>query len=103
MVLPSLLRQISFPPLRNPHLRDAIQRCLVYSPERRISIPDLLCHPFLRPDLLPAVPPTAPGPAAAGVALSEQQIQVRGRRSCQTGSTFRAHACVSRAVGTLEM
>jgi serine/threonine protein kinase len=95
----SLSRQIAFPPLRNSHLRDAIQRCLVFSPEGRISIPDLLRHPFLRPDLLPAAPSAGPGPAAPGIALSEQQLQVRRRNNRQSWGPFRARACVLWGVG----
>lgn len=72
----SLILQIDLPPLRNPHLLDTIQRCLEYNPERRITIPELLRHPFLRPENAPVVPPALPSSSGA-VAFSEQQIKVR--------------------------
>jgi serine/threonine-protein kinase TTK/MPS1 len=41
---------IHFPPLRNRALLDVIQRCLDRDPKRRITMPELLGHAFLRPE-----------------------------------------------------
>lgn len=40
---------ISFPPISNPDLLDVIQRCLKRHPKSRITMPELLDHPFLHP------------------------------------------------------
>lgn len=43
--------EIAFPPLSNPHLLDVIQRCLRRHPKSRITMQELLDHPFLHPAL----------------------------------------------------
>lgn len=40
---------IAFPPLSNPHLLDVITRCLARNPKARITMSELLDHPFLHP------------------------------------------------------
>lgn len=40
---------IRFPPLANPYLLDVIQKCLVRHPKSRITMQELLDHPFLHP------------------------------------------------------
>jgi serine/threonine-protein kinase TTK/MPS1 len=41
---------IEFPPLENPFLLETLRGCLRRDPKRRMTIPDLLNHPFLHPD-----------------------------------------------------
>jgi serine/threonine-protein kinase TTK/MPS1 len=43
--------EIAFPSLSNPHLLDVIQRCLRRHPKSRITMQELLDHPFLHPAL----------------------------------------------------
>lgn len=43
--------EIAFPPLSNPHLLDVIRRCLRRHPKSRITMQELLDHPFLHPAL----------------------------------------------------
>ena len=40
---------IAFPPISNPELLDVIKRCLQRHPKARITMPQLLEHPFLHP------------------------------------------------------
>lgn len=42
--------KINFPAISNYWLMDAMKRCLCWDPQKRLRIPDLLAHPFLRPD-----------------------------------------------------
>ena len=42
--------EISYPPVENPFLIDAIQGCLRRDPKQRLTIPQLMAHPFLKPD-----------------------------------------------------
>lgn len=55
--IPDPSKKISFPPLRNAHIQDVLQRCLQRRPERRPTIPELLRHSLLNPDAAPAAPP----------------------------------------------
>ncbi|KAL3697086.1 hypothetical protein R1sor_011162 [Riccia sorocarpa] len=45
--------KIPYPPVRDPWLLDAMQRCLTWNRFSRPNIQELLVHPFLRPDLAP--------------------------------------------------
>lgn len=42
--------EISFPAVPNPHAMDVMKRCLDRNPRKRITIPQLLEHPFLHPE-----------------------------------------------------
>lgn len=42
--------KIPFKPISDPHLLDVLKGCLQRNPEERMSIPDLLAHPFLKRD-----------------------------------------------------
>jgi len=76
--------QIEFPPLANDALLDVIKRCLDRNPRTRISMPELLAHPFLRPVM--AATPSASGgglatpngsqrlPTTDSVELSKEQL-----------------------------
>eukprot|EP00850_Spirogloea_muscicola_P007128 SM000035S13108 [mRNA] locus=s35:454546:458080:- [translate_table: standard] len=57
--------EIEFRPVPNPWLLDCLRRCLNRDPAARITIPELLQHPFLRPDLItgPAGAPLRPLPS----------------------------------------
>lgn len=43
---------IEFPKVDNPFLLDVIQSCLTRETKKRPTIPELLQHPFLRPDFI---------------------------------------------------
>ena len=43
---------IDFPPIANKYLLDVLQRCLQRDPSKRLTIPQMLEHPFLRPETL---------------------------------------------------
>lgn len=42
--------EISFPAVPNPHAMDVMKRCLDRNPKERITIPQLLEHPYLHPE-----------------------------------------------------
>ena len=72
--------EIPMPPVANPHLTALISACLERHPHRRITIAEILKHPFLRPAA--AATPASKGsggaeepasPAQSG--LSAQQLQ----------------------------
>lgn len=42
--------QIQFPKVVNPFLMEVMQSCLQRDPKKRMTIPDLLRHPFLKID-----------------------------------------------------
>ena len=42
--------QIQFPPIRNSYLLDVMKRCLDRNPKTRITMAELLEHPFLHPE-----------------------------------------------------
>ncbi|RMZ52746.1 hypothetical protein APUTEX25_000865 [Auxenochlorella protothecoides] len=70
---------IAFPPLPNPALAEVLRRCLVRDPKTRISMRELLAHPFLRP--VTAAPegaggmPATPAPRRGRVELSVEQLE----------------------------
>ncbi|PRW45719.1 hypothetical protein C2E21_5938 [Chlorella sorokiniana] len=64
--------RIVFPPLKNAALLDVIQRCLDRNPRSRITMQELLEHPFLRPTHA-AAPAAAPKPGSS-VELSREQL-----------------------------
>ena len=72
--------KIAFPALRNASLLNTLQRCLDRNPTTRVTIPELLAHPFLRPDLAAvSLSPRKLQPAvlegqAKGAAVSAQQL-----------------------------
>ncbi|KAL1522782.1 hypothetical protein AB1Y20_017754 [Prymnesium parvum] len=57
--IPDVTKPISFPELRNAHLREVLMRCLNRRPSQRMTIPELLEHPLLRPELQPAAAPVS--------------------------------------------
>ena len=72
--------EIPMPPVANPHLTALITACLERHPHRRITIAEILKHPFLRPAA--AATPASKGSAAAEEpaspaqsGLSAQQLQ----------------------------
>jgi serine/threonine-protein kinase TTK/MPS1 len=50
LAIPNPNHKIKFPPLRNVHLQDVLQRCLEREPSRRPTIPELMQHALLRPE-----------------------------------------------------
>ena len=50
LAIPNPNHKISFPPLRNVHLQDVLQRCLQRDPSSRPTIPELMRHALLRPE-----------------------------------------------------
>jgi len=68
--IPDPTKLIAFPPTRNTYMVDVLKRCLQRQPANRPSIPDLLDHPLLRPDLrLPSPAPLAVASQGDGVSL----------------------------------
>jgi serine/threonine-protein kinase TTK/MPS1 len=68
--IPDATKPIAFPPMRNPCMIDVLRRCLQRQPTKRPSIPELLEHPLLRPEL--RARPASPAPAVVadeGVSL----------------------------------
>ncbi|GJP49469.1 hypothetical protein CLOM_g8667, partial [Closterium sp. NIES-68] len=65
---------IDFPPVANPHLLDIMKRCLVRNPSHRITLPQLLAHPYVCASTLHAPPapslPQLPPPDAAAAAAA---------------------------------
>lgn len=76
--------RVSFPPLRNAALLDVIQRCLDRNPRSRISMQELLEHPFLRPCQAPPAPPAA-GTRPGSVELSREQLTKLLQQVAATG------------------
>ncbi|KAL6771913.1 hypothetical protein ACKKBG_A28265 [Auxenochlorella protothecoides x Auxenochlorella symbiontica] len=70
---------IAFPPLPNPALAEVLRRCLDREPKTRVSMRELLAHPFLRP--VTAAPegaggmPATPAPRRGRVELSVEQLE----------------------------
>ena len=67
-VIPDARHKLEYPPLKNPLIVDVLKRCLDKNPRTRISIPELLDHPFLNPEKI-----AAPQPAESG--LNAEQLQ----------------------------
>jgi len=67
---------IEIPGTGNPACEDAVRRCLDRNPKTRITIEQLLDHPFLHPGRAAAAP--TPGPA-----LSREQLEVLLAQMCQ--------------------
>ncbi|WIA08718.1 hypothetical protein OEZ85_008142 [Tetradesmus obliquus] len=63
--------QVAYPALANTDLMDVMRRCLDRDPKTRISLQELLDHPFLHPNR--RLPP--PAAAAPAVGLSEEQMK----------------------------
>lgn len=71
---------ISFPPISNPDLLDVIQRCLKRHPKSRITMPELLEHPFLHPN---AQKPTN---KSNSIELSKDQLKDLLQKVATTGA-----------------
>ena len=86
--------QIEFPPMRNAALLNVIQRCLDRNPRTRITMEELLNHPFLAPthDNLGAK-------SSGGVELNEEQLRKLLLKVCHTGGV--SDADVSQLSGQL--
>lgn len=52
---------INYPPVDDPTILPVLQGCLQRNPNKRMSIPELLSHPFLRRSATPAVSPSMIG------------------------------------------
>ncbi|KAF8072718.1 MPS1 [Scenedesmus sp. PABB004] len=59
---------VAYPPLANADLADVMRRCLDRDPKTRITLQELLDHPFLHPNRRPAAAPPGGG-------LSEEQMK----------------------------
>jgi serine/threonine-protein kinase TTK/MPS1 len=70
---------IEFPPLKNAALLDVIKRCLDRNPRTRITMDELLNHPFLAPTHANAKT------SSGGVELNEEQLRKLLLKVCQTG------------------
>ena len=69
---------IAFPPISNPELLDVIKRCLQRHPKARITMPQLLEHPFLHPH---ASKPTN----SNSIELSKDQLRELLQRVASSG------------------
>jgi serine/threonine-protein kinase TTK/MPS1 len=69
---------IEFPPMRNAALLDVIKRCLDRNPRTRITMDELLNHPFLAPT-------HANTKTSGGVELNEEQLRKLLLKVCHTG------------------
>ena len=78
--------QIEFPRIRNSYLLDVMQRCLDRNPKMRITMAELLDHPFLRPEQSLTTPDrSGPGNASGSwnpsaglsgsIELSQEQLR----------------------------
>lgn len=77
---------IELPPVSNPFLADVIRNCLKRDPKKRMTIPELLVHPFLRPDdLMSKFDAPIPGWTKPMVERLVKQILLRGQ--IQPGAT----------------
>lgn len=54
--------KINYPDIQNQWLLHCMQSCLEREPSKRLGIPDLLDHPFLRPDREQWSSPSGSGP-----------------------------------------
>jgi len=70
--------QIDFPPMKDAALLDVIQRCLDRNPRSRITMDELLHHPFLTPTHANAT-------KSGGVELNEEQLRKLLLKVCATG------------------
>jgi serine/threonine-protein kinase TTK/MPS1 len=75
---------IEFPPMRNAALLDVIKRCLDRNPRTRITMDELLNHPFLTPT-------HANANSSGGVELNEEQLRKLLLKVCQTGGVSDAN------------
>lgn len=84
---------IEFPPLRNAALLDVIKRCLDRNPRTRITMAELLDHPFLAPTHMgtPAGTPAGAGGGAGRVELNEEQLRKLLLKVCATGGVSDAN------------
>ncbi len=71
---------ISFPPISNPDLLDVIQRCLQRHPKSRITMPELLEHPFLHPHA------QHPSIKSNSIELSKEQLKDLLQKVATTGA-----------------
>ena len=46
---PGAASHLAFPPTGNPALEDLMRSALAHDPAERITLPSILCHPFIRP------------------------------------------------------
>ncbi|KAL4539201.1 hypothetical protein Ndes2526B_g02541 [Nannochloris sp. 'desiccata'] len=70
--------QIDYPPMKNAALLDVIQRCLDRNPRSRISMDELLNHPFLTPT-------HANAKKSGGIELNEEQLRKLLLKVCAGG------------------
>ena len=84
---------INFPPLRNPHLQDVLQRCLQRKAELRPKIPELLQHPLLR---------KAEQKVEPALGLSVEQLAQLIQEMSAGGQTVSTDALLHRAAKSIE-
>jgi len=70
--------QIDYPPMKDAALLDVIQRCLDRNPRTRITMDELLNHPFLTPTHANTI-------KSGGVELNEEQLRKLLLKVCATG------------------
>lgn len=77
--------QIEFPPLRNAALSDVIKRCLDRNPRTRVTMGELLDHPFLAPTHAAATVAGGSGEHGDRVELNEEQLRKLLMKVCANG------------------
>ncbi len=77
--------EIAFPPIANPHLLDVIKRCLHRQPKQRITMEELLEHPFLHPETA-AANHTGSNPQANSIELSRDQLRTLLQKVATSGA-----------------
>ena len=77
--------QVEFPPLRNSALLDVIKRCLDRNPRTRITMAELLDHPFLAPTHAADTIAGGNGEQSGRVELNEEQLRKLLLKVCATG------------------
>ena len=77
--------QIAFPPIANPYLLDVIKRCLHRHPKQRITMQELLDHPFLHPEKVSSHN-TGSNPLSDSIELSKEQLRTLLQKVATSGA-----------------
>ena len=80
---------ISFPGCTNVHIDEVMKRCLDRNPRTRITIPELLQHPFLHPEVAPSPAPAPASRPPDSISLDQLQsilLQLSGSNAASVQS-----------------
>ena len=77
---------IGFPPIANPCLMDVIKRCLCRQPKGRITMEELLDHPFLHPEREHARISRDADPTNSNIELSKEQLRTLLQKVATSGA-----------------